>query len=207
MSQTTTTQITVGVLSLQGDFAAHASKLSELGCNAIEVRSSADLEQIRGIVIPGGESTTMLKLLDRNLATQLLKMIRGGFPVLATCAGVILLAKHVRRPEQESLDALDIDVERNAYGRQLQSSIASQLEITAEGKKTFTASQHSIEGVFIRAPRITRTGQDTQTLLTSKGDPVLVRKHNILAATFHPELSPGFSPVHQLFLNFISNNH
>ncbi len=178
----------VGVLALQGDFAKHAKSLELVGAEAIEVRSQAGLDQVDALVMPGGESTTMLKLIGyENLWDSLLAFGQAK-PIFGTCAGAILLAKHVMSPNQVSLGLMDLDVERNAYGRQLDSHIA---QIDLEGQP--------LEAVFIRAPIIRRVGSGAQVLATHRGDPVLVTEGKHLVATFHPELTCD-PRVHEIFL-------
>ena len=170
--------IQLGVLALQGDYQAHAKAFQEAGAEPFEVRTAEELRRAEALVLPGGESTTMLKLLHReNLWEPLLQAAKAK-PVFATCAGAILLAKHVTHPDQESLGLADIDVERNAYGRQLHSSVE---------KLAFQGA--TLEAVFIRAPIIRRTGPGVEVLSRHHGDPVLVRQGKYLIATFHPELS------------------
>lgn len=182
----------VGVLALQGDFAAHGAVLDRLGIRSAPVRTAAELAAVDAVVLPGGESTTMLRLLAAGgMAERLRDRIAGGLPVLATCAGVILLARRVS-PPQESLRLLDVEVVRNAYGRQIASAVVP-VTVTAglPGPRT-------LEGVFIRAPRIVAAGPNVEILARRDGDPVLVRQGNLLGATFHPELSAD-DRVHQLF--------
>lgn len=184
----------VGVLALQGGFAAHERALARVGVHAVEVRRPEQLTAIDGLVLPGGESTTMLKLLGNDgFADALRRVIGSGLPTLATCAGAILLAQEVTNPPQPSLGLLDVTVERNAYGRQLDSTVA-----TLEASNGVLGG-HRLEGVFIRAPRLRRLGGAVQVLARREGDPVLVRQGRILAATFHPELSPT-DPIVPLFV-------
>ena len=186
-------QLTIGILALQGAYQAHALTLRKLGANTKLVRLPSDLEGIDGLVMPGGESTTMLKFLEQRGFFDLLKDFVHKTPTFGTCAGVILLANDVTNPAQKSLGALDVTVERNSYGRQIDSTI-----LQAESK----LPGGPLEMVFIRAPRITRTGKQVETLATRDSDPVLVRQDHLLAATFHPEL--GHDPrVHQLFLDLV----
>ena len=180
--------LSVGVLALQGDYQAHARALAEAGARPFEIRTAGELARAEALVLPGGESTTMLKLLHRENLWEPLREAVCAKPVLATCAGAILVARHVSHPEQESLGAADIDVERNAYGRQLQSSVA---RLDFEGAM--------MEAVFIRAPIIRRVGQGVDVLARHKGDPVLVRQGRMLIATFHPELSSD-RRLHEQFL-------
>ncbi len=188
----------IGLLALQGDYAAHARALAERGAATREVRTSSDLAGLAGLVLPGGESTTMLTLMEgSDLAARLVAEIAGGLPVLATCAGVILLAREVRLPPQRSLGVLDVVVERNAYGRQLDSAVVSLAVRDRDGLGTDT-----LEGVFIRAPRVTEVGTSVAVLATRGDDPVLLRQGAILAATFHPELTAG-SPVVDLFVRLV----
>ncbi len=189
--------LTIGVLALQGAFEAHAKALTALGVTAKLVRIPAELADIDGLIIPGGESTTFLKFLERDGFLDALQSFVETTPTFGTCAGAILLAKDVQNPTQKSLAALDITVERNAYGRQIDSTILTA-PTTLEGGP--------LEMVFIRAPRITHTGPDVETLATRDGFPVLVREGHLLAATFHPELSSD-PRVHQLFLDLIRRSH
>lgn len=187
---------TVGVLALQGDFAAHQLALARAGAESVPVRDAEQLGYVDGLVIPGGESTTMLKLLHyENLLEPLMRFARAK-PVFGTCAGAILLAKEVSHPSQESFGLMDIDVERNGYGRQLDSRVA-ELEPEADFQKR--TAPGSLEAVFIRAPIIRRVGPKAKVLVRYNGDPVLVEENHHLAATFHPELTTD-SRVHKLFL-------
>lgn len=189
----------VGVLALQGDFSAHTRALAERGVTGVEVRTVDALEGIGGLVFPGGESTTMLNLMEgTGLAARLMELVRAGMPVLATCAGVILLAREVQNPAQRSLGVLDVAVARNAYGRQIDSAVVP-LEVVDHQD----LGNH-LEGVFIRAPRITSVGADVSVLARRDHDPVLVRQGRIVAATFHPELSSD-SPVLDLFARLVRN--
>jgi 5'-phosphate synthase pdxT subunit len=189
----------VGVLALQGDFDAHAKALDRAGAEAVEVRGVDDLNSVDGLVIPGGESTTMLKLLNfMNLMEPLREFVREK-PVFGTCAGAILLAKDVENPKQESFGVIDLTVERNAYGRQIDSRVA---QITPEAEFQQRAGEGDVEAVFIRAPIIRRTGPGVRVLAEYEGDPVLVEQGRHLVATFHPELTLD-SRVHRLFLSKI----
>jgi 5'-phosphate synthase pdxT subunit len=189
----------VGLLALQGDFDAHRKALAERGVESVEIRVPSDLDEVSGLVLPGGESTTMLKLLEgTGLDSRLVDLVRAGMPVLATCAGVILLAREVRHPVQRSLAILDILVERNGYGRQIDSAVVDLEVADPSGLGSTT-----LEGVFIRAPRVTEVGEGVRVLARRGGDPVLLRQGKVLAATFHPELTDG-SPVVDLFVRILS---
>jgi len=174
----------IGVLALQGDFEAHEKALKRAGAEPVEVRSAADLEQLDGLIIPGGESSTMLKLIEQESMLDPLREFGLKRPVFGTCAGAILLASEVTHPAQPGLGLMDISVERNAYGRQLDSRIA-RLKAEDGGEE--------MEAVFIRAPIIRRVGENVKVLANYGGDPVLVEQGRHLAATFHPELTddPG----------------
>lgn len=183
-----------GVLAIQGDFAAHARALARLGDDAVEVRKGSDFEGLDGLILPGGESTTMLKLLtEENLVEPIRALARAGRPLFGTCAGAILLANEVSNPGQPSLRLLDIGVERNAYGRQVDSFIG-EAETALEGGP--------LEAVFIRAPKIKWVGAEVDVLAEVGGEPVFVREKNILAATFHPELT-GDLRAHGYFLDLV----
>jgi 5'-phosphate synthase pdxT subunit len=183
----------IGVLAIQGDFAAHARALEEAGADAIEVRKPAQLDGLDGLILPGGESTTFLKFLERDGFLQSLQRFVEQKPAFGTCAGCILLARNVSHPAQESLAVLDISVERNAYGRQIDSAIR-----TGETK----LPGGPLEMVYIRAPRISRVGPEVAVLAERDGYPVLVRQGKLLAATFHPELSSD-RRVHQFFVDMV----
>jgi len=185
----------IGVLAIQGDFEAHKAVLERLGADVVLVRKPEQLDSIDAIVIPGGESSTFLNFLAEHGFLEKLRDFVSTKPTFGTCAGAILLAKEVENPPQQSLGALDIRIRRNAYGRQIDSSIREAR--TKLGGKP-------LEMVFIRAPRITGTGKDVEVLATEDGDPVLVRQGKIMAATFHPELSND-SRVHEEFLRLVEN--
>jgi 5'-phosphate synthase pdxT subunit len=187
----------VGILALQGDFEAHFNSLERAGAEPVLVRTADQLGQVDGLIIPGGESTTMLKLLDFMDLKQPLRDFAGRKPVFGTCAGAILLAKEVQNPIQESLALLDLTVERNAYGRQIDSRVAS-LHPNADFERR--AGPGDVEAVFIRAPIIRRAGPDVRVLAQYEGDPVLVEQGKHMVATFHPELTQD-SRVHKLFLS------
>jgi len=184
--------MTIGVLALQGDFDAHRRRLEELGAEVVLVKKPEQLDEIDGLVIPGGESGTFLKLLGEEGFEKLKQFVRLK-PTFGTCAGAILLATEVENPRQAGLGAIDIRIRRNAYGRQLDSSIR-------EGK----LGQSPLEMVFIRAPKIERVGTDVEVMATEGEDPVAVRQGRVMAATFHPELSDD-TRVHQAFLELVGN--
>jgi len=185
----------IGVLALQGDFDAHRRRLEELGAKVVLVKKPEELDGIAGLVIPGGESSTFLKLLGEEGFAKLKEFVCVK-PTFGTCAGAILLANEVENPKQAGLGALDITIRRNAYGRQVDSSIR-------EGQFL----NDPIEMVFIRAPKIERVGDGVDVIATEGNDPVLVRKGKTLAATFHPELSDDVR-IHRYFLELIANgNH
>ena len=186
--------LTIGVLALQGDFDAHRRRLEELGADVVLVRKAEDFDHIDGLVIPGGESTTFLKLLPKELLERLRDFVHTK-PTFGTCAGAIMLAQHVTNPDQPGLNALDITVERNAYGRQIDSTI-----LEAETK----LGGPPLEMVFIRAPRIQYAGDGVEVLAKRGDDAVLVRKGIVMAATFHPELSDD-TRVHAEFLKLVKN--
>jgi len=182
----------IGVLALQGDFDAHRRRLEELGTEVVLVKKPEQLDDIAGLVIPGGESSTFLKLLGEEGFAKLKEFVRVK-PTFGTCAGAILLANEVENPKQAGLGALDITIRRNAYGRQVDSSIR-------EGKFL----NNPIEMIFIRAPKIERVGQGVEVVATEGRDAVMVRKGKTLAATFHPELSDD-ARIHRYFLDLVAN--
>ena len=184
----------IGVLAIQGNYASHAQALSEAGATPVEVRKPTQLAGLDGLVLPGGESTTMLKFLEKHRFFEVLQGFCAIRPVFGTCAGVILLAREVFNPAQRSLGLLDAVVERNAYGRQIDSAIVTAQTALAGGP---------LEMVFIRAPRIVATGAGVEVLARRGGFPTLIRQRRILAATFHPELSRD-RRVHQLFVEIVA---
>ncbi len=186
----------IGVLAIQGDYAAHANALAEAGAQPSEVRTPEELNSIDGLVLPGGESTTMLKFLERRGLFDPLREFCSTKPVFGTCAGAILLAREVRNPAQRSLGALDVAVERNAYGRQIDSAILA-------GPSSLGGEP--LEMVFIRAPRIAHIGPGVEPLAFRDGSPTLVRENRIMAATFHPELSHD-RRIHRLFVNMVTQS-
>ncbi len=182
----------IGVLAIQGDFAAHKRRLEQLGADVVLVRKPEQLDQIDGLVIPGGESGAFLKILGEEGFATLKEFVRVK-PTFGTCAGAIMLAKEVTNPAQPGLGALDIRIRRNAYGRQVDSSI-----------RTGKLGESPLEMVFIRAPKIERMGSGVEVVATEGNDPVVVREGKTMAATFHPELSDD-PRVHQKFLELVSD--
>ncbi len=187
---------TIGVLALQGDFEAHRRRLEELGADVVLVRKPEQFDEIDGLVIPGGESSTFLKLLGEKGFQKLSDFVHSK-PTFGTCAGAILLAKQVENPHQTGLNAIDMTIRRNAYGRQINSSIIEA--VTSLGGDP-------LEMVFIRAPRIENVGDGVEVLAKRDGDPVLVRKGSVMAATFHPELSED-TRVHAEFLKLVRGSN
>ncbi len=208
----------IGVLALQGDFALHAKALERCGrstsrrtsappqagpseasgetIEVVEVRKPEQLGEVDGLIIPGGESTTLLKLMDEwNFVPALEKVHAGGTPIFGTCAGLILLAREVENPRQFSLGLIDVDVERNAYGRQRES-------FETRGTALLEGTPTPIEMVFIRAPRIRRVGEGVEVLARQGDDPVLARQGTVLVATFHPEVT-GDGAVHRYFCDMV----
>ena len=183
----------IGILALQGAFALHAKRLAEVGAQTRFVRKPEDLLDLDGLVIPGGESTTFLKHLERAGFYDLLDAFVRTKPTFGTCAGCILLAREVRNPPQRSLGVLEATVERNAYGRQIDSAIRQDPTTLPGGP---------LEAVYIRSPRLRDLGPDVQVLATRDGMPTLVRQGHVLAATFHPELTADHR-VHQLFIEMV----
>lgn len=184
----------IGVLAIQGDYAAHAGALADVGADPVEVRKPEQLAGLDGLILPGGESTTVLRFLDKLDFFAALREFCAAKPVFGTCAGAILLAREVRNPTQRSLGVLDAVVERNAYGRQIDSSILT-VKTTLPGGP--------LEMVFIRAPRLLGIGGGVKVLAERDHSPVFVRQGQILAATFHPELSQD-RRVHRLFADMVT---
>jgi len=171
----------IAVLALQGDFEAHRKALDAVGIESFEAKRPEDLDAAAGLVIPGGESTTLWKFFEwAPWEEAIRRFAAAGRPILGTCAGAIVLARDVTNPIQKGLGILDISVERNAYGRQVDSFVGEAEAPSLGGR---------IPAVFIRAPRIRRVGPEVSTLATRQGEPVLVRQGRIHAATFHPELT------------------
>ena len=186
----------IGVLALQGDFALHARALARCGAEAVLVRKPAELAGLDGLIIPGGESTTLLKLMDQwDFVPALRTLHAAGTPIFGTCAGLILLAREVENPRQFSLGAIDVTVERNAYGRQRDS-------FEARGTARLDGRPVELDMVFIRAPRIRRLGPGVESLAELRGETVMARQGNVLVATFHPELTDDLS-VHRYFCDLV----
>lgn len=187
----------VGVLAMQGAYKEHINILYTLGAEPIEIRNKKDLENIDGIIIPGGESTTMGKLIKTlDIYDNLKEMIESGMPIWGTCAGMILLAKSIYNDDTVHLGTMDIEVKRNAYGRQLGSF---------DTKSSVKGIGEDIEMVFIRAPYIENAGEDVEVLSIVDGNIVAAKERNMLATSFHPELTEDYR-VHKYFLDMIENN-
>jgi len=186
----------IGVLALQGDFREHVEMLHLIGVSPVIVKSKETLNTVDGLIIPGGESTTIGKIMkEMGLFDDLKEMIENGFPVFGTCAGMIILAKHIIGfPNQIRLEAIDITVERNSYGRQVE-SFETDINIPVLNGKPFRA-------VFIRAPRVVEVGKNVEVLAYFNEDPVFLRQKNILVSSFHPELTMD-SRIHKYFLEMV----
>ena len=190
-------EVKIGILAVQGDFAAHAAMLAGMGIQTAEVRTRGDLEGCDGLILPGGESTTQLQFLqEEGLYEAIKKFATEGKAILGTCAGAILLASEVKNPRQESLGLLDMTVLRNGYGRQVHSDVVSA---------PCTLTHEPMEMVFIRGPIFERVGPGLEVLAEYAGKPALVQKAHILAAAFHPELTDD-TTVHQRFLQLAAEN-
>jgi 5'-phosphate synthase pdxT subunit len=188
------TPLKIGVLAVQGDYEAHGAALKRAGADVVFVRTVADMAGVRALVLPGGESTTQLQFLrEEGLDKAITEFAKSGGPILATCAGAILMAREVRNPPQKSLALADIVVARNAYGRQLASEVR-------EGPSRLNG--HPLEMVFIRAPIIEKMGPKVEVLARSEGKPVLIREGNMIVATFHPELTSDLT-VHEYLLKLV----
>jgi len=189
--------VTIGILAVQGDFEAHARALERLGAPSRFVRRAAELADVDALILPGGESTAMLKFLEQeNFLDALRRLPAEGKPIFGTCAGAILLARDVAVPPQASLGLMDIGVERNAYGRQVWSAVRAGNTVLKDGP---------LEMVFIRAPIIRRLGAGVKVLAECDGLPVAVEQGNCLAATFHPELTSD-TTLHEHFLRMVARN-
>jgi len=189
--------VKIGILAVQGDFAAHAAMLEGLGIETVEVRTPADMEGCDGLILPGGESTTQLQFLqEEGLAETIKKFADEGHALFGTCAGAILLATDVENPKQESLELLDMTVLRNGYGRQIASDVFFAKS---------TLKDEPLEMVFIRGPIIERTGPGIEILAKHAGKPAMVQKGRLLATTFHPELTSD-ATVHEYFLTLAAES-
>ncbi len=187
----------IGVLALQGDFALHGKALDRVGVESAEVRTPEELDAVDGLIVPGGESTTLLKLMDAGrFVPALEKFHADGRPTFGTCAGLIVLAREVLNPKQFSLGLIDVTVERNAYGRQKES-------FEAEGETTLEGQPRSLNMVFIRAPRIRRLGPRVVSLASHRGECVMAREGTVLVATFHPELTDD-PTIHRHFTRMVA---
>ena len=187
---------TIGVLALQGDFEMHRKALDRIGVPSAEVRKPEQLDEVAGLIMPGGESTTLLKIMDAwDFVPALEKFHASGRPIFGTCAGLILLARDVESPKQLSLGFIDITAERNAYGRQKESF---ETELTGD----LGAGPRPLKAVFIRAPRIRRMGPGVVPLAEHRGECVMARQGTILVAAFHPELTDD-PTVHRYFLEMV----
>lgn len=188
-------RLKIGVLGLQGDFREHVEVLQAMGVETVVVKLPEDLEIVDGLIIPGGESTTMGRIMKEvEIREPIIEKAKAGMPIYGTCAGLILLSKKVVGHDQPLLGLLDVDVERNAYGRQVE-SFEVDIKITELGEKPFRA-------VFIRAPKIVRVGGDVKVIAEYEGAPIFVRQGNIMATSFHPELTRDFR-VHEYFLKLV----
>ncbi len=186
----------IGVLALQGAFAAHCECLDSVGVEPVEIRTPAQLDSVEALLMPGGESSTMSQLLESSgLFAAITERLKHGMPTFGTCAGMILLASEILdgRSDQRSFSAIDISVRRNAFGRQVDSF-----------ESNISTSVGDFHGVFIRAPRIERVGAGVEIIGTLGDEPVLVRQGNVLAASFHPELT-GDARLHDYFVSTMSN--
>ncbi len=189
----------IGVLALQGDFALHREALDRIGAKSVEVRKPSELNTVEGMIIPGGESTTLLKLIDEwKFWPALTAFHHGKKPIFGTCAGLILLAREVERPQQLSFGFIDITIERNAYGRQKES-----FETT--GEALLNGGRQPLKMVFIRAPRITRMGPTVKPLAFHQGECVMAREGSVLVASFHPELTDD-ETVHRYFHRMVEES-
>ena len=188
--------MSIGVLALQGDFDLHRKALDRLGIESVEVRLPRQLDQVGGLIMPGGESTTLLKLLDEwEFVPALEKFHAAGKPIMGTCAGLILLARDVESPKQPSLGMIDITAVRNAYGRQKES-------FETEGEADLGEGPRPIKMVFIRAPRLSRVGPGVTSLARHQGEIVMARQGTVLVAAFHPELTDD-PTVHRFFATMV----
>ena len=187
-------KLRVGVLALQGAFREHRQVLEKLGCEVLEIRKPEELDHVQGLIIPGGESTTMGKLLAYGLGDKIKELSKKDFPIFGTCAGMIVLSKDIENSDQYRLNLMDIKVKRNAFGRQVD-SFETDLDIPALGNKL-------VRAVFIRAPYVSDIKPNVGILAEYEGKKVFVRQGNMVASAFHPELTDDYR-VHQYFLDII----
>ncbi len=188
----------IGVLALQGDFFKHAEALNKLGLPAVFVKTPADLQQTDGLIMPGGESTTLVKLLKNSDLYDKIISYSQAHPIFGTCAGAILLSQHVENHPVESFQLIDVDIVRNAYGRQIDSFV-DFVDVELGEEKT------QVEAVFIRAPKFTRVGEGVRVIGRHKTDVVMVENDRVMAATFHPELTDDLR-IHQYFAEKVRKN-
>ena len=191
----------IGVLALQGGYDLHCKHLSKLGANPLLIKNEEGFDQLEGLIVPGGESTALLRLCSKNLKEKIVSSTNRGLPIFTTCAGTILISNKVSNPEQDSLGILDIEIERNGYGRQINSFITKNVSLHSN-----CLNVQDLEAVFIRAPRIKKIAKDIKVLASFRNDPILVQYKNIIAATFHPELSLDSSAVHAYFVQSVLKN-
>lgn len=190
-------RLKIGVLALQGAFFKHVEMINSLGCLTLEVRTARDILSVDSLIIPGGESTTMGKLLEtNNMTTPLLAEIKAGMPVFGTCAGMILLAKKISDSSRPHLAVMDIEVKRNAYGRQLE-SFEAEFGVSRISGPPFN-------GIFIRAPKIESVTPAVEVMAEFENVPVLIRQGNLLASSFHPELTND-SRIHEFFISMTAD--
>jgi len=188
----------IGVLALQGDFREHIWALQRLGVEALAVKSLSELEKVDGLIIPGGESTSIGRIAQvTGIGERIVQIAKEGLPIYGTCAGMILLAKKiVDRPNQYTFGLMDIIVQRNAYGRQIE-SFEVYLDVARLGK---------LKAVFIRAPKIVELGKDVEVLASYDNTPILVQQDNLLASSFHPELTDDLR-IHEYFVKMVADRH
>lgn len=174
----------IGILAIQGGFASHIRALEYFGHDAVEIKKPCELSDVEALIIPGGESTTMLKLLSKEFEDRVVSFVKEGHGLLGTCAGLILIAREVLNPNQRSLNLIPLTVARNAYGRQINSFVTDKIEVIP------TISNTYMEGTFIRAPKITQIGASVKTIAKYETEPIAVQLNKIFGFTYHPELSP-----------------
>ena len=196
----------IGVLALQGDFAAHCRVVSHLGYEPLEVRTAAQIKGLTGLILPGGESSTMLKLLDVELEKTIVETAHQGLGIFGTCAGLILLAEKVSNPDQRSLRLLPVSIERNSYGRQIDSFLTQDILLENSAKKGLGLERTS--GIFIRAPKIVDIAPEVESLASLRGNTVMVRFDKIFGCSFHPELGDsGNFDLHRFIISTWASRH